>query len=345
MSHKFLVVDDTNFMRKMAADCLKQYGHEVVGEAANGKEAIRLYKELKPQIVMMDLTMPEMNGIDAIKEILKIDPDAVMLVCSASNQRDLIFESLDAGAKGYLMKPFKPDHMNDIIRKYAEPYLTSADDSEDTEDEETDVELSIDSTESEVNSSTNTDNASEEQDGNSEDENNSNPDTGSNSDVSDEVAATTEAAERTESVEEIEKETERTESEEKVEQQPTSEPTDEILEDKIEEKETLATEEHNDQYKEEIHLPVEEKTFESKERKKPMSSIIENKIKFVTSYTCNWEEEIHGKNNNFSFTYTENDKNIEIEMNDEGNEKQRIQLSLDGFRQLHNWLENQIEDN
>lgn len=123
MAYKVLVVDDTMFMRKMAADCLKQYGYIFCGEATNGKEAVEKYVELQPDIVMMDLTMPEMNGIDAIKAILNINPDAVILVCSASNQQDMIFDALEAGAKGYLMKPFKPDHMNNIIEKYAVAHL------------------------------------------------------------------------------------------------------------------------------------------------------------------------------------------------------------------------------
>lgn len=126
MSYRFLVVDDTHFMRKMAADCLKQHGHTVAGEAVNGKEAIRMYAELRPDIVTMDLTMPEMNGIEALKEILKIDPGAVVLICSASNQQDLIFQALDIGAKGYLMKPFNPERLEEVIRKYAEPHLTAA---------------------------------------------------------------------------------------------------------------------------------------------------------------------------------------------------------------------------
>ncbi|WP_372516684.1 response regulator [Paenibacillus silviterrae] len=123
MSYRVLVVDDTNFMRRMVADCLRQSGYEVVGEASNGREAVKLYEELIPDFVMMDLTMPEMNGVDAIKEILKLDSTAVILICSASNQQDLIFDALDAGAKGYVMKPFNPERLKEIIRKYAMPHL------------------------------------------------------------------------------------------------------------------------------------------------------------------------------------------------------------------------------
>lgn len=104
MPYKMLVVDDTAFMRKMAADCLKQHGHTVIGEAVNGKEGIQKYKELSPDIVMMDLMMPEMNGIDAIKEILALNPEAVILVCSVSNQQKQILDAMEAGAKCYLTK-------------------------------------------------------------------------------------------------------------------------------------------------------------------------------------------------------------------------------------------------
>lgn len=140
MSYRVLVVDDTNFMRKMAADCLKQQGYTVAGEAANGKEAIRLYEELRPDIVLMDLTMPEMNGVDAIKEILKINPDAVILICSASNQQDMIFVALEAGAKGFLKKPFNPERLYETIRTYAEPHLSAAHAAELETQDETDAE-------------------------------------------------------------------------------------------------------------------------------------------------------------------------------------------------------------
>lgn len=142
MPYSFLIVDDTSFMRKMAADSLKHQGYIVAGEAANGKEAVQKFKELKPDVVMMDLTMPEMNGLDAIKEIFKIDKDAVILVCSASNQKDMIQDALEAGAVGYLMKPFKPDYMNEIIKKYAMPHLKKDEDEavKASEEQEEDLE-------------------------------------------------------------------------------------------------------------------------------------------------------------------------------------------------------------
>lgn len=121
MSFKILVVDDTKFMRKMLADILVQYGFEVVGEAENGKQAVQKYEELRPDIVLMDITMPEMDGIDAMKEIRRIDSTAVVLICSAMSQQDLISDALKAGANGYVMKPFKPNRVNEIIRKYGVP--------------------------------------------------------------------------------------------------------------------------------------------------------------------------------------------------------------------------------
>lgn len=123
MTYRFCIVDDTSFMRKMAADILRNNGHEVVGEAANGKDAISQYEKLRPDIVIMDLQMPEMNGTDAIREILRIDPEAVILVCTASNQQELVDGAMEAGAKGYLMKPFNPERLGKVIEKYAVPFL------------------------------------------------------------------------------------------------------------------------------------------------------------------------------------------------------------------------------
>ncbi|MBD0382368.1 response regulator [Paenibacillus sedimenti] len=124
MALKILIVDDTQFMRKMLADCLKQNGFEVAGEASNGREAIRQYEELQPDVVMMDINMPEMGGIEAIKEILKLDADAVILVCTAANQQESILEAIEVGAKGYVMKPFKTNQVLEIIRKNTEPSMS-----------------------------------------------------------------------------------------------------------------------------------------------------------------------------------------------------------------------------
>jgi len=92
----------------------------VAGEAANGEEAVRLYQELKPDIVTMDITMPVMNGIDAIKEIMKIDPNAKIIVCSAMGQKPMVIEALQAGAKDFLVKPFEPARVIQALKKALE---------------------------------------------------------------------------------------------------------------------------------------------------------------------------------------------------------------------------------
>ncbi|HOA16512.1 MAG TPA: chemotaxis protein CheY [Fervidobacterium sp.] len=114
---RVLVVDDAAFMRMMLKDILTKGGYEVVGEAANGLEAIERYKELKPEVVTMDITMPEMNGIDAIKEIRKIDPNATIIVCSAMGQQAMVIEAIQAGAKDFIVKPFQAGRVIEAIQK------------------------------------------------------------------------------------------------------------------------------------------------------------------------------------------------------------------------------------
>lgn len=123
MSYRMLVVDDTKFMRKMLSDILVQSGYEVIGEADNGKQAVELFRELRPDVVIMDITMPEMDGIEAIREIRRVDPQSVILVCSAMSQQELISDALKAGANGYLMKPFKPDRVKEVIQNSAVPAI------------------------------------------------------------------------------------------------------------------------------------------------------------------------------------------------------------------------------
>ncbi|MFN4223375.1 MAG: chemotaxis protein CheY [Fervidobacterium nodosum] len=114
---RVLVVDDAAFMRMMLKDILTKAGHEVVGEAANGVEAVEKYKELKPDVVTMDITMPEMNGIDAIKEIKKFDPNATVIVCSAMGQQAMVIEAIQAGAKDFIVKPFQAARVIEAIQK------------------------------------------------------------------------------------------------------------------------------------------------------------------------------------------------------------------------------------
>ena len=104
-----LIVDDAAFMRMMLTDILVENGYEVVGEAKSGKEAIRLYAELRPDLVTMDVLMPGVNGIETTREIIKIDPEAKILAVSALGQEALVKEAIEAGAKGFVIKPFKPE--------------------------------------------------------------------------------------------------------------------------------------------------------------------------------------------------------------------------------------------
>lgn len=115
MEKTVLIADDATFMRMMIKDILIQAGFTVVGEAATGKKAVELYDKEKPTFVTMDITMPEMDGITAIKEILKIDPKARILVCSAMGQRELVVEALEAGALDFLIKPFKAESVIDAL--------------------------------------------------------------------------------------------------------------------------------------------------------------------------------------------------------------------------------------
>lgn len=109
MGAKILIVDDAAFMRMMLADIFVEKGYKIAGEAENGEDALGLYKELKPDLVTMDIVMPGEGGIAAIKQILKDDPEAKILVVSALGQEALIKESIEAGALGFVIKPFKPE--------------------------------------------------------------------------------------------------------------------------------------------------------------------------------------------------------------------------------------------
>jgi two-component system chemotaxis response regulator CheY len=104
-------------MRMMIKDILKKGGFEVVGEAEDGLKAVEKYKELKPDLVTMDITMPEMDGIAAVKEIRKIDPNAVIVMCSAMGQQAMVIDAIQAGAKDFVVKPFQPDRVLEAIRK------------------------------------------------------------------------------------------------------------------------------------------------------------------------------------------------------------------------------------
>jgi len=112
-----LVVDDAAFMRMMVKDILTKDGHQVVGEAANGIEAIEQYAKLQPDLVTMDITMPEMDGIEALKRIKQDDPKARVLMCSAMGQQTIVIEAIQAGAKDFVVKPFQADRVLEAIKK------------------------------------------------------------------------------------------------------------------------------------------------------------------------------------------------------------------------------------
>ncbi len=119
MGTRILVVDDAAFMRMMVKDILTKNGYEVVGEAENGLRAIEKYQELRPDLVTMDITMPEMDGISAVKEIRKIDPNAKVIMCSAMGQQSMVIEAIQSGARDFIVKPFQPDRVLEAIRKAA----------------------------------------------------------------------------------------------------------------------------------------------------------------------------------------------------------------------------------
>lgn len=117
MAKTVLITDDTAFMRMTLRNVIEKNGYTVVGEASDGEEAVALYKELKPDLVTMDITMPKMDGITAIKEIMKIDPNAKIIVCSAMGQKPMVIEALSAGAKDFLVKPFDAERVVESLRK------------------------------------------------------------------------------------------------------------------------------------------------------------------------------------------------------------------------------------
>ena len=118
---RVMIVEDAEFMRMIIKDILLIHGHEVVAEVGDGEEAIQTYFEVKPDIVLMDIIMPDMDGKDALKKILVMDPEAKVVMCSSLGQQAVITESMKIGAMGFIVKPFEPDGMLDVIRKIAEP--------------------------------------------------------------------------------------------------------------------------------------------------------------------------------------------------------------------------------
>lgn len=114
---RVLIVDDAAFMRMMLKDILTKNGIEVIGEAVNGNDAVDKYKELQPDVVTMDITMPEKDGITAVKEIKAIHPQAKVIMCSAMGQQPMVLEAIQAGARDFVVKPFQADRVMDAINK------------------------------------------------------------------------------------------------------------------------------------------------------------------------------------------------------------------------------------
>jgi two-component system chemotaxis response regulator CheY len=120
MRGRVLVADDAAFMRQMIREILEAEGLEVVGEAVDGVEAIEQFAKLHPDLVTMDIVMPRRSGIDAVKGILELDPRARVVMCSALGQETLVMEALQAGARDFIVKPFKPDSVIATLSKVLE---------------------------------------------------------------------------------------------------------------------------------------------------------------------------------------------------------------------------------
>jgi two-component system, chemotaxis family, chemotaxis protein CheY len=114
---RVLVVDDAAFMRKMLSDALVAGGHEIVGEAGNGLEAVDRFQALKPELTTLDITMPEKDGLAALAEIMAIDPSAKVVMCSALGQETKVLEAVKLGARDFVVKPFQADRVLEAVGK------------------------------------------------------------------------------------------------------------------------------------------------------------------------------------------------------------------------------------
>lgn len=117
MSDTILIVDDAAFMRMMLKDILTKNGFNVVGEAENGAMAVEKFKEFQPNLTIMDITMPEMDGLQAVKEIRKIDAKARIIMCSAMGQQSMVIEAIQSGAKDFVVKPFQAERVVEAVMK------------------------------------------------------------------------------------------------------------------------------------------------------------------------------------------------------------------------------------
>ena len=117
MAKNILICDDAAFMRMMMKDILTKNGYGIAGEAENGVVAVDKYNETKPDLVLMDITMPEMDGIQALKKIRENDPSALVIMCSAMGQQAMVIEAIQSGAKDFIVKPFQADRVLEAVKK------------------------------------------------------------------------------------------------------------------------------------------------------------------------------------------------------------------------------------
>ena len=117
MGANILIADDLSFMRMIQKEILTERGYTIVGEAADGREAVEKFKNLHPDLVLLDITMPNMNGLEAMRRIFSLDPKAKVIMCSALGQQNLIVEAIKAGVKDFIVKPFKPERILSAIEK------------------------------------------------------------------------------------------------------------------------------------------------------------------------------------------------------------------------------------
>jgi two-component system chemotaxis response regulator CheY len=117
MAKSVLICDDAAFMRMMIKDILTKNGYEIAGEAENGVKAVEKYDETKPDLVLMDITMPEMDGIESLKKIKESDGNANIIMCSAMGQQAMVIEAIQSGAKDFIVKPFQADRVLEAVKK------------------------------------------------------------------------------------------------------------------------------------------------------------------------------------------------------------------------------------
>lgn len=117
MAQNVLICDDAAFMRMMIKDILTKNGYNIAGEAENGKKAVEKFNETKPDLVLMDITMPEMDGIQALKKIKEMDPGACVIMCSAMGQQAMVIEAIQSGAKDFIVKPFQAERVLEAVKK------------------------------------------------------------------------------------------------------------------------------------------------------------------------------------------------------------------------------------